>query len=215
MKRVVDSGIENSAKVLTESEIQEKLYGEYFGLRRKGHSPEPGPLALEKELDGAWTGSEILSGELERLRCELITLREERERLAQQLLHYEVQKAGNPSAPKVSGWVGAIAGIFILIGMFGFPMGFRLLQASPVLAPEPSPYTVQVAVYDIRRMADRGLNLLQELGYPAFLVEFPHQSGRSRYRIYVGRFVTKIEAEQERERLSVDPRFSDAFVRMK
>ena len=40
--------------------------------------------------------------------------------------------------------------------------------------------------------------------------------GRKQFRIYVGQFVTRTEAEKERQRLASDPRFSDfkdAFVR--
>ena len=92
--------------------------------------------------------------------------------------------------------------------------GPRALQASPS-AGDLTPYTVQVAVYDGRGMAAQAQRLLQELGYDAFIVQMSRAGGSSRYRIYVGRFVTKEEAASESQRLAADTRFrdfKDAFV---
>lgn len=175
-------------RVLTESEIQDRLYGRYLGRRPgpKGPGQSPRP-----ETD-------LLSSEVIRLRQELLALRQERNRLGKEL-----------------GWnlLGKGLGILLLVIGIGYPVGVRLLQASPT-GPEPSPYTVQVGVYDVRPAAERALNHLREFGYPAFWVESSRRDGRPRYRIYVGQFVTKEEASLEREKLIADPRFKDAFVRI-
>ena len=217
--------MKEEVKVLSESEIQEKLYGRYLGPSREKKSSKPQTHFQaddfevgEKTAPQEWTGAEILIGELDRLRSTLITLRQERQEIADELdysdsvIEYEKPES---EASKLGSITIAFL-LLILIGLIGFPMGARLLQASPVpVAAEPSPYTVQVAVYDVRSLAERALDHLEKMGYQAFLVEFPRSKGNYRYRIYVGRFVTKTEAEQERVRLTADSKFSDAFVRLK
>lgn len=217
-------------KALTETEIQDRLYGGYRNrprARRLSPSPAeapalpPGPPAPARPAAGAgnervWTGSEILSGELKRLRSELISLRREKEELAGRLQKIAQAKTeGRTSgSPSRGGWLGRVLAFLVIVAGGAVPMGARFLQASP--APgEPTPYTVQVAVYDVRPVADRAMEHLRGLGYPAFLAQVRRADGRPRYRVYVGSFVTKEEARQEHLRLAADPRFEefkDAFV---
>lgn len=193
-------------KVLQESEIQEKLYGAYLGRRKRAASSEE------------WTGSEILAGELSRLRSELVSLRREKEELASRLEGLNHHAPEGPLSSENATpwrWPGRWMAVFLLLGLIGY-FGVRRLQASPVPSGEPTPYTVQVAVYDVRPMAEEAVAFLKRLQYEAFLVEMPRQDGRLRYRVYMGRFVTKDEADLERMRLAGDPRFrdfKDAFVR--
>ena len=202
------------ARVLTETEIQERLYGSYGSTRRPPRKPAEQPYS--PDAGPTWTGAEILTGELKRLRSELICLRQEKEHLAAQIEQiHRGQLASEQSSVKDSGWVGRIFAVLILLGMVGYVMGMRALQASPAVG-DTTPYTVQVAVYDVKGMAVRALSTLQELGYEAFLVELPRNNGRLRYRVYVGSFVTKEEANEESLRLAGDPRFQDfkdSFVR--
>ncbi len=210
-----------SVKVLTESEIQQRLYGKYLGRRDEKSAPpkpiSPTPVTMAKavswEEEPEWTGAEILAGELERLRGELISLRRERESLEQQLTQ-RVQ-VSPPVHRKSGAWrfVGKVLGVIVLLAAIAYPVGMRILTASPPGIEDPSPYTVQVAVYDVKPMAEKSLAYLQELGYQAFLMDIPRQNGNPRYRVYVGRFVTKEEATLERARLAADPRFTDSFVR--
>lgn len=224
MIRKPNRGSPQSVKVLSENEIQERLYGDLLGRRRKSLTQEqtPAPIAIAK--DSEWTGAEILTTELERLRNDLISLRKERERLAVELERHVHSAQTSSSALGVEGsqrlksapWgelLKKLTVVLILTVCLGMPLGFRLLQASPV-GNELSPYTVQVAVYDVKAPAVQALARLQEMGYSSFFVETPRKDGKARYRIYVGRFVTKTEAELERERLTSDPRFRDAFVRL-
>ncbi len=214
-------------KVLSESEIQDRLYGAYLGRPRKESRQTAASVKVVSEAPvdlcwnsvpknvsaQQWTGEEILAGELKRLREDLIALRRERERLAAELEQH-VSSSGGPR--QGSGFFGKFLVAAILLGALGTPLGYQILQASPILrGTEVSPYTVQVAIYDLRGMADRALAHLQELGYSAFLVESTRLGGLPRYRIYVGSFVTKAEAQMELEKLTADPRFSDAFVRVR
>ncbi len=196
-------------RALTETEIQERLYGSYGATRQH---PQP------TDAGSTWTGAEILTGELKRLRSELISLRQEKDRLAAQIQQiHRSQPADEQPSEKDSGWVARIFAVLILLGMGGYVMGMRALQASPAVG-DSTPYTVQVAVYDVKGMAERARSTLQELGYEAFLVELPRSNGRLRYRVYVGSFVTKEEANQESLRLAGDPRFQDfkdSFVRVR
>lgn len=207
MKSTGSSDGQEGIKALTESEIQERLYGPYLGRRKKG---EASPAAFVPE-PSEWTGSEILSAELSRLRKELISLRTEKEHLWKEFSQRKKEPPAFLSGRRGGFWGGlAVVALFLCIGA---PVGSRFLQASPG-GMEPAPFTIQVAVYDLKAPAERALALLEELGYPAFLVETQRSNGTSRYRIYVGRFVTKLEAEQHKDRLIQDSRFSDAFVRV-
>ncbi len=211
------------ARPLSESEIQNRLYGPYFGRKIAAAPPPVQPTQPPVQIrtqSSPWTGSEILTGELRRLRSELISLRQEKDRLAVRL-----EQAGRPArqvpagpAPAkagagVGGWIGKIFGFFLLLGTFGYLSG-AALQASPSVG-DFTPYTVQVAVYNGRTPAGQAQRLLQELGYQAFTVEMPRGDGTFRYRVYVGSFVTKEEAARESKRLEADTRFrdfKDAFV---
>ena len=219
-----DSAQEN-IKALTEKEIQQRLYGKYQNSWKGTHPDSPSRTGKElgPVTDSEWTGAEILTSELKRLRSDLIALRQERERLATQLeqhIHSCQNSPGSSWEPqglalkKTSrNFLKKLMMVAILSVCVGMPVGFRFLQASPA-GNDPSPFTIQVAVYDVKSTADQAMIRLQELGYPAFFVETPRPNGKRRYRIYVGRFVTKGEAELERERLTADPRFADAFVRL-
>ena len=222
-------GLTPSVKTLTESEIQDRLYGDCLGRRRPNRpaasqkvfsaDPEPAseaqrpaaapkgwPLVQQQEA-GQWTGAEILATELKRLRDDLIALRQERERLAAEL---ERRRTGKRDW-KIPGRIAAVGALIVSLAM---PVGLRLLQASPA-GMEFSPYTVQVAVYDVKQSADRALAWLQQSGYPAFLVEASRRNGKPRYRLYVGSHVTREEAQMELQRLTSDPRFADAFIRIR
>jgi len=250
-------------KVLTEAEIQERLYGRYrSGLNQKAvrsptHSSGSKNCEVsqpkEKEADTlAWTGAEILAGELKALREELLNLRREREQLAAELqrrtyltaapsgvvtsalpavssqapmavgLASDHKEDGHPvpASPSESpGWLFLATSVLVVIavGVVGYPLGARLLQASPSISSEPTPYTVQVAIYHAKPQADAAIERLRSLGFPAFLAKVPRRNGRMEYRVYLGQFVTKEEATQERQRLERDPRvraYSDAFVRI-
>ncbi len=191
-------GVKNlpeGVRVLTESEIQDRLYGEYLGRRKK------------------WEPVEPFQEELNRLRTELVTLRQERDQLAAEL-HRDFSPRTETVFKRRTASLGLLFGIGILLVGLGYPIGTQILQASPSLS-ESSAYTLQVAVYDVRRYAEEALQRLRELGAAAFLAEFPRRNGQPRYRLYVGQFVTKLEAEAERLRLAADPRFRDAFVRIR
>ena len=108
-----------------------------------------------------------------------------------------------------------LCALAILVVLVAYPAGVGLLQASPS-GREPTPYTIQVAIYDVKSYADRAVTHLRGLGYPAFLREFLRLNGRPRYRIYVGSFVTKEEAQLLWKQLASDQHFEDfkdAFVR--
>lgn len=209
-------------KTLSEREIQDKLYGGYLGRRKP---PQTGAKAAPTLTVGTpprmeespWTGSEILASEMDRLRSELITLREEKEKLAVTLdqMNRSVSRVAPTSS--ASGWLGKITGLVLLMAASGYLASGRLLQASPA-AGDPTPFTVQAAVYDSLVPAQLAVQYLDGMSYGAFLVQVPRKDGRVRYRICVGTFVTKDEADLERLRLVGDPRFGyfkDAFVRLR
>ena len=194
---------------LSESEIQDRLYGSYLGKRRVV-PPKPQQVRSEAE----WTGSEILSGELRRLRSELISLRQEKEQLSVRLEQVNRTASSGKSGFGIGRWITRSVSAILLIGAVGYLVGGRVLQASPAMG-DATPYTVQVAVYNGRQMAEQAERFLKELGYDAFLAEIPRGRSNSRYRIYVGSFVTKAEASRESQRLAGDTRFQDfkdAFV---
>lgn len=220
-------------KILSEQEIQDRLYGGYLGRRRSGPTASRilptrtmGPRPGDPEVP--WTGSGILTGELERIRAELIALREQKEQLATALEQLSpssqsVRASEVRPAPKVhraaprptAGWLGKLAAIAALLGAGGYLAGGRLLQASPARG-DPTPFTVQVAVYDTLVPAQLAVQFLEGMSYEAYLVQVPRKDGSVRYRICMGRYVTRNEAGLERLRLVGDPRFGyfkDAFVR--
>lgn len=208
MRKSQGRALPEGIKVLTEEEIRNRLYGEYL-------KPAAPPSGSE------WTGAEILSEELKRLRSELISLRREREDLESLL------KQREDARPKFSAvgvpregvnLLGMLVGVIVFVAGVMGPLSVKFLQASPQVVGEVSPYTIQVAVYDLRPMAHQAVGRLNQMGYPAFLVDSSRANGRPRYKIYMGSFVTKEEADQERRRLTADPEFttfSDAFVKIK
>ena len=200
---------------LSESEIQDRLYGSYLpknktaAQQRVAAPPQPAVVSQTE-----WTGSEILSGELKRLRSELICLRQEKEQLSVRLQQVSRTASSGKSGLGIGRWFARSVSPLLLIGAVGYLVGGKALQASPSLS-DVTPYTVQVAVYDGRRMAEQAERFLTELEYDAFLVEMSRGLQSSRYRIYVGSFVTKEEANRESQRLAADTRFQDfkdAFV---
>ena len=206
---------------LSESEIQDRLYGSYRVKKRVVPPPVlPALSALvppklqRAKTEAEWTGSEILSGELQRLRSELISLRQEKEQLSVRLEKVSRIVPSEKSGLGIGRWIARSVGVLLLIGAVGYLAGGRALQASPAMG-DPTPYTLQVAVYNGRQMAEQAERFLKELGYDAFLAEIPRGGSNSRYRIYVGSFVTKEEAGRESQRLAGDTRvqdFKDAFV---
>lgn len=195
-----------AVRVLSESEIHDRLYGSYLGKKKTPARSSPSP-------DSAWTGSEILTGELQRLRSELISLRQEKEKLVVCLERSSLPVPAEKTGSGIGGWIGKMFGFFLLLGVFGYLSG-PALQASPS-AGDFTPYTVQVAVYNGPVLADQARGFLKELGYDAFTAQMPRMDGKLRYRVYVGSFVTKEEAARESKRLSADTRFQDfkdAFV---
>lgn len=189
----------DGVRVLSETEIRERLYGKH------------------PSNDSIWSGSEILAAEVQQLRSQLMALRKEKDRLESQMekIHPHPQTEVQPPARSLGeGWLGRLLGVMVLAGVMGYLLSVRMLQALPA-GGEATPYTVQVAVYDGPVMARRAEGFLKELGYDAFLMENPRRNGQSRYRVYVGSFVTKEEARLENDRLMADSRFQafkDAFV---
>lgn len=222
MKRSAGSSLPEGIRVLTEGEIRSRLYGEYLG-RPKKESAARAPQAPTASSEGsAWTGAEILSAELKYLRSELISLRREQENLQRQLQHRErltqsPTMAVPPKAERGNLW-GAFIGVAVFAAGLMGPLSFRFLQATPQVVGERGLYTIQVAVYDVGAMARQAVGRLNQMGYPVFLVPSSRRNGQPRYNIFLGRFVTKEEAEKERQRLTADPRFTaftDAFVRVR
>ena len=222
---------QQAPRALSESEIHDRLYGSITG-KKKPQPPFP-------SSEGTWTGTEILSGELKQLRSELISLREEKEILQKQMLQIEIPRktVSNTEAVRTApvetaavssrmgfnaggkqGWISHLFGVLLLLAAAGYLFGVQKLQASPsMIGADPTPYTVQVAVYDIKNRADQAVVYLGNLGYESFLIDVPRKDGKPRYRVYMGTFVTQEEADQQRTRLEGDPRFKDfkdAFVRL-
>ena len=89
------STLDPTLRRLSETEIQERLYGEYRGPRLKPSTPPPPPRPAATptktsapapvSTEPAWTGQEILSRELQRLSQELDQLRQEKGKLASEL----------------------------------------------------------------------------------------------------------------------------------
>lgn len=62
-------------------------------------------------------------------------------------------------------------------------------------------YTVQVVAYGTRPPADDLERKLKDAGYEAYVVPVDADDGRATYRVRVGTFATRVEAEQVAERL--------------
>src|SRR3989338_2081947 len=214
---------------LTESQIQDRLYGEYHTGRRRSTQPRaPSPNAHTQAVlppveapknvvapptEPVWTGQEILTRELERLGTELSTLRRERESLATEL----TRRRASPATPRR--WV--VPRSWVTVGMLLVASAALaalchtvVLEAQPpVLHGAPGTlYSVQVGVYDIKPSAERFLETLSREGYTAFLMEGTTRRGIHRYRVYVGRFASKVEAQVELDLLKLNPRLQDSFI---
>ena len=70
---------------------------------------------------------------------------------------------------------------------------------------------MQVKSSQDRATADVWLDRLTDKGYEAFIVG-AHIRGRTWYRVRVGNFATRQEAEKVRQTLESEEGFSDAFV---
>ncbi len=237
---------------LSESEIQDRLYGEYHGRRRRQTvvdtvtlaevaptNVSPAPTVAEPR----WTGEEILRGELSRLTQELTTLRREQSRLESEMTRRSVSApvtsapsqgavvrfpSATPPTPTVrvmtasSGRSPVGAGLWMVAGLLiiGSAMAAvvfhaMVLEAQPLVLGAPVPgslYSLQVGVYDGRAMAQQFADQLSQAGYPAFLVERPARSGKSRYRVYVGRYTSRVEAQVQLDLLQHHPLLRGSFI---
>lgn len=210
---------------LSESEIQDRLYGEYHGGRRRRpsvdlpSSPVPLPQApAPVPPEPTWTGQEILSHELQRLSQELSTLRQERESLATELTRRRPASAVTTTTarrwavPRSWVMVGALlvasAGVAALCHTV-------MLEAQPPLLGAGAPgtlYSVQAGVYDVKLLAERMRDTLSQEGYPVFLMEGMTRRGTPRYRVYVGRYTSKVEAQVQLDLLKRNARVQDSFI---
>ena len=199
---------------LSESEIQDRLYGEYHTGRRRRPVYEIPPV-LPPAPEPSWTGQEILTHELQRLSEELSLLRQEKESLTTEFARRAAPVTGGRSplwaAPRswvmVGAWLVASAALAALCHTV-------VLEAQPPLfgGPTGTLYTVQAGVYDVKILADRLVETLGQEGYPAFLVEGTTRRGTPRYRVYVGRYADKVEAQVQLDLLKRNPRLQDSFI---
>lgn len=145
--------------------------------------------------------------------AELSTLRRERESLATELTRQRASPAKPPrwSAPK--SWV-TVGMLLVASAALAALCRTVVLEAQPpLLGGTPGAlYSVQVGVYDVKPLAEQFLEALSREGYPAFLVEGATRRGTPRYRVYVGRFASKMEAHVELELLKLNPRMQDSFI---
>ena len=75
-------------------------------------------------------------------------------------------------------------------------------------------WTVQVSAYRSRGLAEELKKSLRTGGYDAYLVQVASEDGKSRYRVRVGSYVSKVEAERVAERLRTERSLSP-FVTLK
>ncbi|MBI4590758.1 MAG: SPOR domain-containing protein [Candidatus Rokubacteria bacterium] len=71
-----------------------------------------------------------------------------------------------------------------------------------------SPYTVQVVAYRSRPPAEEMERKLKDAGFEAFVVAVGGEDGRMTYRVRVGSFATRAQAEAAAERLKDERRLS-------
>ena len=72
------------------------------------------------------------------------------------------------------------------------------------------PFTIQVASFKDRAKADLALTGVKAAGYPAYLVEADLKEKGTWYRIYVGNFASKSQANEFLSQLK--PTYKDSFV---
>lgn len=87
------------------------------------------------------------------------------------------------------------------------PVEPEIVKAS-VEEPSPPPgsqfWTVQVSAYRSRGLAEELQKSLRSAGYDAYLAQVASEDGKSRYRVRVGSFPTRVEAEKIAERLRTE-----------
>lgn len=255
---------------LSESEIQNQLYGEYrAGDRRRStqddeivtqSAPEPTAARIRRpsnpppisstetspQQEPAWTGAEILKGELDRLGGELQQLDRQRQVIAEKLprrpappllraavvpapraeLKYSVQVI---EEPQVGGgvmvdetddgdqnrlWTFVIGALIVASAVTAMIFHAVVLEAQLPLPAQPGDqlYSVQAGVYDVKPMAQKFADRLSQEGYHAFLYETKNIKGKPRYRVYVGRYKSKTEAQSELAALRDKALIADSFV---
>lgn len=218
---------------LSESEIHDQLYGEYHrDGRRRQRTQEPDPDTYQAPIpllpppipststaasEPVWTGQEILAKELERLSTELSTLRQEKDALAIELRRRAELPLLPPARPRFAAaprsWV-TVGSWLIMSAALAAVCHTMVLEAQPpLLGGLPGTvYTVQAGVYDVRVVAQRFVDTLSRDGYPAFLVEGTTALGKKRYRVYVGRYTSKVAAQVHLDLLKRSGRAPDGFV---
>lgn len=70
--------------------------------------------------------------------------------------------------------------------------------------PDPRGWTVQVAAYRTRELAEEHRKSLSAAGYDAYVTAFSSSEGTVRYRVRVGSFTTRNEAEKTASRLKAE-----------
>ncbi len=210
---------------LSESEIQDRLYGEYHSGRRRRPADDlpprpallpPTPASVPEEQ--TWTGQEILTHELQRLSQELTTLRQERELLATELTRRRPASAVTTTRSRL--WVVPRSWVMVgalLVASAGLAALCHtvVLEAQPPLLGAGAPgtvYSVQAGVYDVKILAERMRDTLSQEGYPVFLMEGTTRRGTPRYRVYVGRYASKVEAQVQLDLLKRNVRVQDSFI---
>lgn len=224
---------------LDEHEIQDTLYGEYHTGRRRhavAHPVAPPPaLGLP---EAPWDGTEILKRELARLTHELQALRQERERLAARVpaaalgrvVSNPLSRAAPRAAPSPAAIVAApmgepvsaarsgrgtwlvLGGVLLIAAALGAGFHVMVLEANPSLLSDGRLYSVQVGVYDVKPLAARFVDMLSREGHPAFLVEQPRHLSRPRYRVYVGQYASRQDAQAELAMLQRHPLLNGSFI---
>ena len=244
------SSMDLALRRLSESEIQDRLYGEYHGRRRRQTIVDTVTLAeVAPPVERSWTGEEILKHELVRLTQELTTLRREQSRIASEMTRRQAsppvaaaasqgavvplpsaapvtptvrvltataRRPVNASTASAGGALWMVAGLLIVgSAMAAVVFHAVVLEAQPLVLSAPVPgslYSLQVGVYDGRLMAQQFIDQLSQVGYPAFLVERSTRSGRPQYRVYVGRYASRVEAQVQLDLLQRHPLLKESFI---
>ena len=87
------------------------------------------------------------------------------------------------------------------------PVEPEIVKAA-VEEPSPPPgsqfWTVQVSAYRSRGLAEELQKSLRSAGYDAYLAQVASEDGKSRYRVRVGSYPTRVDAEKTAERLRME-----------
>ena len=82
--------------------------------------------------------------------------------------------------------------------------------------PSPPPgsqfWTVQVSAYRSRGLAEELKQSLRSAGYDAYLLQVGGEDGKSRFRVRVGSYPTRVEAERAADRLRTERSLSPFVV---